>query len=199
MFLSAAILFTVAAFAASGTACQVKSGAPADRGTAPTTNQKVTSAIAPATVLPPCPPNVSLMLKSAGRLPQAANSPITLGQHTVTLSWNASAASSIPEHQVVGYCVYRRKVDTTEKKGKKAKQNPDLTQGERITPIAIPATSCVDDQVQNEALYSYVVTAVNAKGRPSSPSNEAVAPIPYGPPTRSVVASAPLCRGAAAR
>lgn len=135
---------------------------------------------APEPKLPPCP--------QAGA-PTLQPSPQT-GHHKVTLSWNASSPSSDPEKRAVGYCLYRS--------GKQhaAKQNPTCSDCERINSIPIAGTGCVDDLVKDGATYYYVVTAINAKGRTSSSSNETPAQIP---PTKEgagsvTITSYPLCR-----
>ncbi len=110
--------------------------------------------------------------------------------HKVILSWNASAPSPNAESNAVGYCLYRSK------KRNAAKQKPTCKNCEQINPIPIVNTSCVDDVVEDGATYYYVVTAINAKGTSSSPSNEARARIP-SKKQRSVAAgslSAPACR-----
>lgn len=107
-------------------------------------------------VLPQCPP--------AG-LQSAQPSPAT-GHHRVTLSWKASSPSANSQNAAVGYCLYRSK-----KKDAPQKQ-PTCQQCQQINTVPVPGTSCVDDLVEDKARYYYVVTAVNAQGTASSPSNE---------------------------
>jgi hypothetical protein len=112
--------------------------------------------------------------------------------HKVILSWNASAPSPNADSNAVGYCLYRSR-----KRGA-AKQKPTCDNCEQINPVPVVGTSCLDDVVEDSVTYFYVVTAINAKGRPSAPSNEARATIPSKKqssiPAGSV--SAPACRGA---
>lgn len=113
--------------------------------------------------------------------------------HKVTLSWNPSARSSNPASVAAGYCVYRRKES---KAGKDvATQNPTFAGRERINSVPVLGTTCVDDEVDDDTIYSYVVTAVNANGIPSSPSNEVTVYIPAEKPKSSTGVVAPSCRG----
>jgi hypothetical protein len=115
------------------------------------------------------------------------------GHHKVILSWNASAPSPHPEDNAVGYCLYRSK------KQKVAKKNATCSDCEQINFIPVVGTACVDDLVQDGALYYYVVTAINAKGIPSSSSNETPAQIPASQQSANSTsgASSPFCRGQA--
>lgn len=134
--------------------------------------------------LPACP---------AAGLPTLQPSPQITGHHNVTLRWNASASSVNLESKAVGYCLYRSK------KQNAAKQNATCSDCQQINTIAIAGTGCVDDLVEDGATYYYVVTAINAKGRTSSSSNETPAQIvPNKGSVNSVsVGSYPLCRGTA--
>jgi len=135
------------------------------------------AAAAPAVLQ--CPPAGSSMLQ-----PSSAT-----GHHKAVLTWKASASSPRPEDNAVGYCLYR---STT--KGLAAK-NAACSACEQINLIPIAGTGCVDDLVQDGALYYYVVTAVNAKRQPSSSSNEIPVQIPASKQSASSPASSyPLCR-----
>jgi hypothetical protein len=116
------------------------------------------------------------------------------GTHKVTLSWKASAPSSSPGSNAVGYCVYRRKENKSGKNGDAP--NPLFGRRERINLLPVPGTTCVDNEVDDDAVYSYVVTAVNANGIPSSPSNEVSAAIPAEEPKSTATVTAPSCRTA---
>jgi hypothetical protein len=125
----------------------------------------------------------------AAGVPALQASPQT-GHHKVTLSWNASPPSPDPERKAVGYCLYRSG------KQNAAKQNPTCSDCEQINSIPIAGIGCIDDLVKDGATYYYVVTAINARGRTSSASNETTAQIP---PTKRAndsvsLASYPLCR-----
>ena len=113
-------------------------------------------------VLPMCPPAGLPVLQPL--LPGT-------GHHKVILSWNASPGSPDAETNAVGYCLYRSK------KHKAAKQNPLCVECERINSVPVPDTACVDDIVEDDAHYYYVVAAISTKGRISSASNEAEAKI----------------------
>jgi hypothetical protein len=103
--------------------------------------------------------------------------------HTVILSWTASAPADSKHAAAVGYCIYR-----SEKRGDKS---PEL-----VNSISFPGTSCMDDMVENGKKYYYVARAINAQGVPSIPSNVATAPIPSGKEKKGSVSgnTAPLCR-----
>jgi hypothetical protein len=118
--------------------------------------------------------------------------PLT-GHHRVILTWNASAPSVHPEDNTIGYCLYRSKNEDVSKK------TPTCSDCEQINPVPVAGTGCVDDLVQDGVLYYYVVTAINAKGKSSSSSNETPAPIPANKPSvaSGAAGSYPLCRGAA--
>jgi Domain of unknown function (DUF4082)/Abnormal spindle-like microcephaly-assoc'd, ASPM-SPD-2-Hydin/HYDIN/CFA65/VesB-like, Ig-like domain/Cep192 domain 4 len=80
--------------------------------------------------------------------------------HTVQLSWSDSASSDI-----VGYEVYRG----------------TISGGQSAAPLnsaPVAGTSFTDTSVQSGSTYYYVVTAVNAAGAESSPSNQVSATIP---------------------
>jgi hypothetical protein len=143
---------------------------------------------------PPCP--------SAGLPPMQSSQPGT-GHHKVILSWNASASSPNAVRSAVGYCVYRRKEKEKKKEEKKeknaAKVKPTCGKCENVNSVPVIGTSCVDDVVVDGATYDYMVTAINAKGISSTPSNVATAVIPPEKQSRSVPVSSPpppSCRGA---
>jgi hypothetical protein len=115
-------------------------------------------------------------------------SPQITGHHNVTLSWNASPSGNA-ENQAVGYCIYRSK------KRDAAKHNPTCNDCERVNLTAMAGTQCIDDLVEDGATYYYVVTAINARGKPTSPSNETPAQIPPNKESSSRPdASFPSCR-----
>lgn len=118
------------------------------------------------------------------------------GGHKVTLSWRASAASAKPQANAVGYCLYRSKSRSSVTQYL-TKQTRKCAECELVNATAFDGTTCVDDLVQDGATYYYVVTAVNANGHPSSPSNETPAKIPdKASVSSSAVASHPSCRAA---
>jgi hypothetical protein len=130
---------------------------------------------------PLCPPAGASALK-----PSAAT-----GHHRLILTWNASVPSALPEDNAVGYCLYRSQI-----KGA-ARDYANCRVCEQINPVPVMGTSCVDDLVQDSALYYYVVTAITTDERRSSSSNEIPVPIPAGnqPAKSSSTPSAPSCRG----
>jgi hypothetical protein len=181
------VLIVVGVFQTTGAVGQVGPGSSANTHPAKTPKGKGTLPAAAEPKLPPCPP---------ADLPTLQPSPEKTGHHKVTLSWNASAPSVNSESNAVGYCLYRMKKQDAAKQNS-AKQNDNCSDCEQINSTAVAGTGCVDDLVEDGATYSYVVIAVSAKGKPSSPSNEASAQIP---PTKESASSVPMgsyprCRG----
>jgi hypothetical protein len=117
----------------------------------------------PAQPAPLCPP--------AGLAPLQLGAPGT-GDHKVTLTWNASAASTDSDRAAFGYCLYRSKIKHV------AKKDPVCKECEQINRIPIKSTGCIDDVVADSTRYYYVVTAVNSKGTLSAASNEIATRIP---------------------
>ena len=111
-----------------------------------------------------------------------------VGHHRVLLHWNAPASASDPKLESVGYCLYRSEI-----KGA-AKQYPRCPDCEQVNIVPVPFTTtrCMDNVVEDGAMYYYVVTAMASNGVLSPSSNEAPAHIqgpPQPPPT-----DYPLCR-----
>jgi hypothetical protein len=130
--------------------------------------------------VPLCPPAGASSLK-----PSAVT-----GHHRLILTWNASPPSALPEDNAVGYCLYRSQI-----KGA-ARDYANCRACEQINPVPVMGTRCVDDLVQDSALYYYVVTAITADERRSSSSNEIPVPIPAGNQPAKMVPPppAPSCR-----
>jgi hypothetical protein len=85
---------------------------------------------------------------SADRKPRGSTSPGR--QHSVNLSWKASASA------VLGYNVYRR----------------DRWGLSKVNSAPVTSTSYLDNSVQPGEIYYYVTRAVSSTGIESSPSNE---------------------------
>lgn len=118
-----------------------------------------------ASLRPHCPTtNVAMLQPSA---------PHT-GHHRVMLSWKASAFSTHPEDNAVGYCLYRSRHE------KQAKKNPRCSDCEQINIIPVTGTACVDDLVEDGKTYFYVAAAINRNGGLSASSNEVKVTIPAG-------------------
>lgn len=134
------------------------------------------------------PQSILLRCPDAG-LQAVQPAPGKTAHHSVTLKWNGSAASARPESQAVGYCLYRsRKADA-------AKKKPACDDCERVNPVPISGTGCIDDDVQGGVTYYYVVAAINAKGTISPASNQIAAVIPEDKEdAQSPSVSYPLCR-----
>jgi len=161
-------------------------------------NQHLAETSHPSAALPTDPVSNPPLCPPAG-LPMLQPSPIT-GHHKVILKWNASTASADSKSKAVGYCLYRSKMENI---AKQALSNRNARCGgcEQINSVAIASTACVDDLVEDNATYHYVVTAINALGNTSSSSQEALARIPPKKQSASSVSASsyPLCRGRAAR
>lgn len=142
--------------------------------------------------LPICPPTRSPMLQASS----------LTGHHSVILSWNASVPSAGSRDESIGYCLYR----STTKKA--AKKNPGCSDCkaidshcsncEQVNSAPVKDVVCVDDLVENGAIYAYVVTAISGRGM-SSPSNVAPVEIPVSNQRVGLIPldSYPLCRGRA--
>jgi hypothetical protein len=165
---------------------QVSPGSSANTQSTETAKGKRTLSAAAEPRLPACP---------AAGLPTLLPSPQITGQHKLTLTWNASAPSVNSESKAVGYCLYRSRTQNAAKRYV-ARQISKCSDCEQVNSIALAGTGCVDELVQDGAIYYYVVTAVNAKGEPSPPSNETPAQIPPNKQSASSpsVGSYPFCR-----
>ena len=124
--------------------------------------------------------------------PPRQPSPAGTGPHKVILSWKASTYSS-PESKPFGYCVYRSE---TKNAAKRNPTDPTCSDCVQINSVPVKNTACVDDLVQNDVKYYYVVTAINAAGKTSDPSNETPAKIPNTKESNNPanVDNPPLCR-----
>ena len=165
------------AAAQSATASIVKTGSQP-------TSKDIAASLVPTSKLPPCP--------EAG-IPAPHPSSVT-GHHKVALTWKASAPSMQAISNPVGYCLYRSK-----KKGlpKMALANPNVRCGgcEQVNQVPVVGVGCIDDLVEDNTTYYYVVTAISAAGSISSASAEAVSIIPLHKSSSTAFPSAyPSCR-----
>jgi hypothetical protein len=175
ILVGALVLITGGVLQTTGAVGQVSSDAKSAPATKEDGTRPATSHLRP----PLCPP--------AG-LATLQPSPQITGHHNVSLSWNASPSVN-SENQAVGYCIYRSK------KRDVAKHNPTCNDCEQVNLTAVTGTQCIDDLVEDGATYYYVVTAINAKGKPTTPSNETPAQIPPNKESSSLPkASFPSCR-----
>ena len=104
------------------------------------------------------------------------------GEHTVILSWNASAVDA-KHASPIGYCIYR------------GVKNDDKTLV-RLNSLSFPGTSCTDDMVQTGQTYFYKVKAIGANEKTSSPTDFAPAAILDRKVTNPVATPPSLCRDA---
>lgn len=112
------------------------------------------------------------------------------GHHKVVLTWHASAPAARSDDTAVGYCLYRSVTKNA------ARQNAICRNCEQINVVPIVGTGCVDDLVKDGATYYYVVTAISAKQKLSSSSNEIPVVIPASKQGVSSTSAStyPLCR-----
>jgi hypothetical protein len=106
------------------------------------------------------------------------------GEHTVILSWTASAPADATHAAANGYCVYR----STERK------DQSLV---RVNSVPFQGTSCIDDMVETGKTYYYRVKAISAKGNTSDASRFAAAPILERKAGNPVASPPPPCSGPA--
>lgn len=172
-FLSLLVLSIGVGFGAPGASGQASSGSSANSPSAQNPTARPQSQT--NSTLPMCP--------SAG-LPPAQPSG-HYSTHKVILSWNASTHSPKSKNVAVGYCLYRSK------KKDVLKKRPTCKKCQQINTVPVVGTSCVDDLVEDKATYYYAVTAVNADGYASAPSNEATAHISNDKRPGSAAATSP--------
>lgn len=129
-----------------------------------------------ARAVPVRPPECSKF----GTFPEPPESQ-TKGEHTVILSWKASAPADAKHTEAFGYCIYR---------GEK-RNNRSLV---RVNLEAFRGTSCTDDMVQNGKTYYYKVRAISAKRNLSDTTDFVKARILDQKPANPVATPPPLCR-----
>jgi hypothetical protein len=151
----------------------------------PTPSQRLAEALSKAGTLPSALPVPSLACPTFGPALRPGP-PQGNGEHSVILSWRASAPADFKHAAAAGYCIYR---STTRK---------DLSP-ELVNPIPFAGTNCTDDRVENGKKYYYVVRAISANNVTSVISNEAPASIPAGKKNSPAFpgSSTPLCRAPA--
>jgi hypothetical protein len=144
----------------------------------PASNQEKLRLAAPQPILPLCPNTTTPILRPSSQT----------GHHRVILTWKASPTSPNSNQQAAGYCLYRSTTPNP------ANEKPSCRDCEWINKRAIAGTACVDDLVQDGALYYYVVEAISLGGTTSSFSNQAPAQIPSTPNGSVTGNSYHLCR-----
>jgi hypothetical protein len=100
---------------------------------------------------------LALLLGGCGRLSRLFEKPVSK-PHFVVISWTPSAS------QVIGYNVYRAE--------------PSSGAFVKITPQPVPATRYTDLYIQAGKTYTYCVSAVDARGVESKPSENKTATVP---------------------
>jgi hypothetical protein len=107
--------------------------------------------------------------------------PLSKGEHTVILSWKASAPADAKHTEAFGYCIYR------------AEKRNDRSMV-RVNLQAFRGTSCTDDMVQTGKTYYYKVKAISAKRNLSHTTDFVKARILDQKPANPVATPPPLCR-----
>lgn len=143
-------------------------------------NQSVTEPARHVDALASTAPKKPLECLPFGSFPEPSALQIK-GEHTVILSWTASAPADANHDAANGYCVYR----STEGK------DQSLV---RVNSVPFQGTSCTDDMVETGKTYYYRVKAISAKGRTSDASRLAAAPIRDRKPRNPVASPPPPCR-----
>jgi hypothetical protein len=148
----------------------------------PTSAPHPAAALRQAGIAPGTPPAAILVCPNLGSSTVRPTLQAT-GGHRVILSWKASAPADSKHGDAKGYCVYR---------GIKRKDPAPVL----VNSVPFPGTSCMDDLVDSDKKYYYVVRAISAKGITSIVSNEVPVAIPISRPGHPSLprASVPLCR-----
>jgi hypothetical protein len=161
------------------TACVSKPTDPAQASiqvSAPPTRAATVASTVP--IKPPdCPP--------FGTFPEPPESQ-NKGEHTVILSWKASAPADAKHTEAFGYCIYR---------GEKRNDRSLV----RVNLEAFRGTSCTDDMVQTGKTYYYKVKAISAKRNLSGTTDFVKARILDQKPANPVGTPPPLCRESAGK
>jgi hypothetical protein len=172
--LSVSSLFLISVLGLLLTACVSKPSAPEPASiqvaTAPTSS--ATGAKVPPIRPPECP--------KFGSFPEPSDLP-SKGEHTVVLSWKASAPADAKHTDAFGYCIYR---------GEKRNDRSLV----RVNLEAFRGTSCTDDMVQTGKTYYYKVKAISAKRNLSDTTDFVKARILDQKPANPVASPPPLCR-----
>jgi hypothetical protein len=106
----------------------------------------------------------------------------TKGEHTVILSWTASAPADAKHAGADGYCVYR------------GTERADRALA-RLNSVPFQGTSCTDDMVQTGKTYYYKVKAISTQKKTSDATDFVRAEILYRKPTPHPGVMPPVCRG----
>jgi hypothetical protein len=106
----------------------------------------------------------------------------TKGEHTVILSWTASAPADAKHAGADGYCVYRGT----------APADRSLA---RLNSVPFQGTSCTDDMVQTGKTYYYKVKAISTQKKTSDATDFVRAKILDQKPTTHAGVLPPVCRG----
>ena len=115
-----------------------------------------------------------------GTFPESSEA-LTKGEHTVILSWKASAPADAKHTDAFGYCIYR---------GEKRNDRSLV----RVNLEAFRGTSCTDDMVQTGKTYYYKVKAISAKQNVSKTTDFVKARILDQKPADPVATPPSLCR-----
>jgi hypothetical protein len=157
-------------------ACVSKQSAPAQAS-----NQQPVAPPGHAGAIPPASPGKPRECPTFGSLPEPSALQIK-GEHTVILSWTASAPADAKHAGADGYCVYR------------GTERTDRSLA-RLNSVPFQGTSCTDDKVQTGKTYYYKVKAISAQKKTSDATDFVRAKILDRKPTSHPGVMPPVCWG----
>jgi hypothetical protein len=157
-------------------ACVSKQAAPVQAS-----NQQPIAAPGRAATIATTSPDKPRECPPFGSLPEPS-ALLTKGEHTVILSWTASAPAAAKHAGADGYCVYRGTEPTDRSLA-------------RINSVPFQGTSCTDDMVQTGKTYYYKVKAISAQKKTSDATDFVRAKILDRKPTTHPGVLPPVCRG----
>ena len=157
-------------------ACVSKPSAPAQAS-----NQQPIAPLGRAGTISSASPGKPWECPTFGSLPEPSALQ-TKGEHTVILSWTASAPADAKHAGADGYCVYR------------GTERTDRSLA-RLNSVPFQGTSCTDDRVQTGKTYYYKVKAISAQKKTSHATDFVRAQILDRKPTPHPGVMPPVCRG----
>jgi hypothetical protein len=172
---TALLLILIAIVGIPQTACVSRPTAPVQAS-----NPAVTEPARRVDTLPSTAPRKPLECLPFGPFPEPT-ALLVKGEHSVILSWTASAPADANHAAANGYCVYRG----TERNDRSLM---------RVNSLPFPGTSCTDDMVETGKTYYYRVKAISARGTSSDATRFATAPIRDRKPRNPVASPPPPCR-----
>ena len=106
-------------------------------------------------------------------------SSVPTGEHSVNLSWNASASAAGANQERISYCIYRTAGRPIQPSGLRRSDKSPCLKCQRVTVQPVRRTAYRDTRVKNNVHYCYVAIATESGNIiPSDFSNQADAVIP---------------------